>query len=293
MDDYRIDEPRARRAFERAAPTYRAAARLEQEIGARMLERLELVRVAPRVVLDAGAGPAPHAEGLLRRYPGALHVAVDWSPRMLRERTARGGWIARLLGSRGAAAVCADMRRVPLAASACGLVWSNMALHCIGDPRPAFAEFARVLVPGGLLMFSTLGPDTLKELRNAGEAAGMPGLVHRFHDMHDLGDMLGESGFASPVMDMEIVTLTYASAAALVADLRATGQTSSATGRRRTLSGKRRWSALRDKLESAARDGRISFTAEVVYGHAWKAATRRPPDARTIVRLQRAPPSGG
>ncbi len=288
MDEYRIDEPRARRAFERAAPTYLAAARLEQEIGARMLERLELVRLAPGVVLDAGAGPAPQAEGLRRRYPDALHVALDWSSAMLRERSARAGWMSRILGPRGPAAVCADMRRMPLVAGSCGLVWSNMALHWVSDPLPALAEFGRVLRPDGLLMFSTLGPDTLKELRGACEAAGAATQVHRFHDMHDLGDMLSESGFAAPVMDMEIITLTFASAAALVADLRATGQTSSTAARRKTLMGKRRWAALRDALESRAVDGRISLSAEVVYGHAWKGAPRKRLDTRSIVRMNRA-----
>src|SRR6185295_11655897 len=114
---------------------------------------------------------------------------------------------------------------------------------------------------------------------------------HRFHDMHDLGDMLGQSGFAAPVMDMEMMTLTFASAAGLVADLRATGQTSSAAARRKTLMGKRRWAALRDALESRAVDGRISLSAEVVYGHAWKGAPRKSVDARSIVHMDRAPRS--
>jgi malonyl-CoA O-methyltransferase len=292
MDEYRIDEPRARRAFERAAPTYLAAARLEREIGARMLERLELVRLEPGVVLDAGAGPAPQAGGLRRRYPHALHVALDWSDAMLRQRSARSGWLGRILGRRRPAAVCADLRRAPLAAASCGLVWSNMALHWVSDPLPAFVEFRRVLRPEGLLMFSTLGPDTLKELRNLSVAAGVAGSVHRFHDMHDLGDMLVASGFAAPVMDMEIITLTYPSFAALVADLRATGQRSSAAERTKTLTGKRRWTALRDALESRAVDGRISLTAEVVYGHAWTGAPRKTVEGGSIIRLERGSRSG-
>ena len=254
--------------------------------------RLELVRLEPGVVLDAGAGPAPQAEGLRRRYPDALHVALDWSHAMLRKRSARSGWIRRILGKRGPAAVCADMRRMPFVAGSCGLAWSNMALHWVSDPLPVLAEFSRVLRPEGLLMFSTLGPDTLKELRNACEAAGMAGNVHRFHDMHDLGDMLTGCGFAAPVMDMEIIALTYPSVAALVADLRATGQGSSAAARTRTLMGKRRWTAVRDALESRAVDGRISLTAEVVYGHAWKGAPRKSVDGSSIIRLERAARSG-
>lgn len=288
MHQHLIDEPHARRTFERAAPTYLAAARLEREIGARMLERLELVRLEPGVVLDAGAGPAPQAEGLRRRYPDALHVALDWSHAMLRQRPVRARWLSRILGERGPAAVCADMRCMPFAAGACGLAWSNMALHWVSDPLPALTELARVLRPEGLLMFSTLGPDTLKELRNAFDAAGAVDSVHRFHDMHDLGDMLAGSGFAAPVMDMEVIALTYPSVAALVADLRATGQVSSSAERARALTGKRRWAAVRDALESRAVDGRISFTAEVVYGHAWKGTPRQAADGGSIIRLERS-----
>lgn len=291
MDEYAIDEPRARRAFERAARTYLDAARLEREVGARMLERLELVRLEPGVVVDAGAGPGPQAEGLRRRYARALYVPLDTSLAMLREHRARSGWLQRVFSRRPPAAVCADMRGIPLAAGSCGLVWSNMALHWISDPLPALREFGRVLRPEGLLMFSTLGPDTLKELRGAWEAAGAGAQVQRFRDMHDLGDMLAGAGFSSPVMDMEIITLSFASVAALVADLRATGQSSSAAGRRRALTGKRRWEAVREALESGAVGGRLSVTAEVVYGHAWKGSPQGATAGSSIVRFQRAPQS--
>ena len=288
MDEYRIDESCARRAFERAARTYFDAARLEREVGARMLERLELVRLDPGVIVDAGAGPGPQAEGLRRRYPRALYVPVDTSFAMLREQRARSGWVRRLLARRRAAALCADMRSMPLAAASCGLVWSNMALHWMSDPLPALREFGRVLGSEGLLMFSTLGPDTLKELRGAWEAADAGPQAHRFRDMHDLGDMLTGSGFSSPVMDMEIITLSFRSVAALVSDLRATGQSSGAAGRRRTLMGKRRWAAMREMLESRAVDGKILVTAEVVYGHAWKGLPRKSSGGNPIVRFQRA-----
>lgn len=253
-----------------------------------MLERLELVRLDPGVVVDAGAGPGPQAGGLRRRYARALYVPVDTSLAMLREPRARSGWMQRVLARRRTAAVCADMRSMPLAAASCGLVWSNMALHWMSDPLPALLEFGRVLRPEGLLMFSTLGPDTLKELRGAWEAAGAGSQAHRFRDMHDLGDMLTASGFSAPVMDMEIIMLSFRSVAALVSDLRATGQSSSAAGRRRTLTGKRRWAAVREMLESRAVDGRIAFTAEVVYGHAWKGMPQKSSDGSSIVRFQRA-----
>jgi malonyl-CoA O-methyltransferase len=269
-----IDARAARRRFDRAAPTYAGASRLESEVGARMLERLDYVRLAPARILDAGCGPAPQAAALRRRYPGAQLLAVDFSLPML-ERARALGWRARLAGARRPAAVCASLERLPLAAASVQLVWSNMALHWVAEPRTALAEFQRVLAPDGLLMFSTLGPDTLKELRAAaGEAR-----VHRFADMHDLGDWLVAAGFSAPVMDVETISLVYRNMAQLIADLRASGQVGARTDRARGLAGK----GLRAALERAG----TRVTCEVVYGHAWKGAPRRSADGRSIVQFAR------
>ena len=112
-----------------------------------------------------------------------------------------------------------------LRAGAIDLLWSNLALQWVNDPLNAFAEFRRVLAPGGLLMFSTFGPDTLKELREAYRGTDAHTHVNRFVDLHDLGDMLVQSGFADPVMDMEHLTLTYTDVRALMRDLKAIGYT--------------------------------------------------------------------
>src|SRR5262249_14089327 len=133
-----------------------------------------------------------------------------------------------------------------------------------GERLAALREFARVLAPEGLLMFSTLGPDTLKELRAAAGAAQ----VHEFIDMHDLGDMLIAAGYGAPVMDMELVRIEYASGARLLDDLRASGQTSARSDRRRGLAG-------RGSLK-AFRAAPLSATYEVLYGHAWKRAPSEP-----------------
>lgn len=271
-----IDARAARRRFDRAAKTYLGAARLETEVGARMLERLDYVRVAPAAILDAGCGPAPQAAGLARRYPRAALLALDFSLPMLAAARRAAGWRARLRGRR-ALAVCAALERLPLAAGSVQLAWSNMALHWAADAPAALAELARVLAPEGLLMFSTLGPDTLKELRAAvGEAR-----VHRFTDMHDVGDALVAAGFSAPVMDMEMLTLTYAEAAGVVADLRASGQTLARRDRARGLAGRR----LRAALAAAG----TSASIEVIYGHAWKAPPRKSADGRNIVHFERRP----
>jgi malonyl-CoA O-methyltransferase len=273
-----IDARAARRRFERAAPTYAGASRLEAEIGARMLERLDYVRIAPRRVLDAGCGPAREARALRGRYPGATIIALDFALAMLR---ARRGWLARLAPSRAPLAVCADFQRLPFAAASVELVWSNMALHWAADPPAALAEFGRVLAPGGLLMFSTLGPDTLKELRAAaGEAR-----VHRFADMHDVGDALVHRGFTAPVMDTERVTVSYPDAGALLGELRGSGQTCALPGRARGLAGRGFRAALERALEAQKRDGRLHVTFEVVYGHAWSGAQPRAAGGRSVVRV--------
>ena len=137
----------------------------------------------------------------------------------------------------------------------------------------------------GLLMFSTIGPDTLKELRSAFPPTEGAPHVHGFVDMHDLGDMLVAAGFAAPVMDTETITLTYPTVDAMLADLRRSGQACALAGRSRGLLGRARWAAARKALEGCIRDGRLPATIEVVYGHAWKPVPRRTREGHAIVNL--------
>ncbi len=268
-----VDARIARLHFERAAKSYAGACRIESEIGARMLERLDYVRLAPRRILDAGSGPPQRALG--KRYPGADVVALDFAFAMLRAGK------KRLFERKPPKAVTGDIARLPIAAGAIDLVWSNMALHWASDPLAALRELHRVLRVDGLLMFSTLGPDTLAELR----AAAGKQRVHDFADMHDIGDMLVAAGFAEPVMDMERVTILYADGEALLADLRASGQTCALATRPRGLAGRGFRAALRDKLAAQGREGKLPVSYEVVYGHAWKAAPTRTADGRSVVRI--------
>jgi malonyl-CoA O-methyltransferase len=187
--------------------------------------------------------------------------------------------------TRGLAPRClnADVCALPLADASLDLVWSNLMLHWLDDPLPAFHEMHRVLEVDGLLMFSTFGPDTLKELRNSfGD-----GYVHtqRFGDMHDFGDMLIECGFADPVMDMEVLTMTYASLDDLFRDLRQSGAACAMQARRHGLMGRAAWQEMRKAYEQLARDGRLPATFEVIYGHAWKTQPKKTQDGRSIVRL--------
>lgn len=283
MPEPALDARHARRRFERAAPGYAKASRLEAEIGRRMLERLDYVKLSPRRVLDAGSGPQRDARLLATRYPGARVLAVDAAHGMLRAGQSRFAFLKR----NSPRAVCADLLRLPLAASSHELVWSNMALHWVADPGAALREFHRVLAADGLLMLSTLGPDTLAELRAAAGARR----VHPFADMHDLGDMLLAAGFAEPVMDMERLTMVYADGAALLADLRASGQTSARVDRARGLAGRGFLSSLHGGLAAQLHGGKLPVSFEIVYGHAWKAPPRRrqnqTEDGRTIVQFER------
>lgn len=266
-----IDRRVARRRFDRAARTYARAARLEAEIGTRMLERLDLVRIAPQRILDAGSGTAREARALTSRYRGSAVVALDFSLPMLQQARRARGWRERAFGGPRPLVVCADFERLPLAPHSVGMVWSNLALHWVAEPLEVVREFQRVLEPGGLLMFSTLGPDTLKELR----AVAGSERVHGFLDMHDIGDRLVAAGFADPVMDMELITVSYPGPQPLLDELRLTGQTNALRARPRGLAGRGFLERLRSALAERMVGARLPVTWEIVYGHAWKGAPRR------------------
>lgn len=282
-----LDAAQARRAFARAAPTHAQAAALAREVAQRMAERLDYIRHEPRRVLDAGAGTGDDLRLLALRYPRAGLIGLDAAQPMLRQARGAGGLLerlrARVLG-RARHLVCGEFSSLPLKGASIGMVWSNLALAWAGDAGAAFSEFHRVLAPGGLLMFSSYGPDTLKELKAAFGAAGER-RVHSFADMHDLGDLLLASGFAAPVMDMEMLTLTYTDVDALARELKATGQTNAARARSRGLAGRGAWARMREAYEREHRDGRLPATIEVIYGHAWRGERRIAADGRQVMKL--------
>ena len=273
----------ARCRFADAAATYDSAAVLAREVGGRMAARLDLVKITPRRVADIGCATGDGIRELQRRYGagrGKLALAIDYALPMLRTVRSRVPLVQRLTG-RGPRLVNADVRALPLAANTLGLVWSNLVLHWLDDPLSALRELHRVLEVGGLLSFAMLGPDTLKELRVAGAAVGAGDTARRFLDMHDIGDMLVAAGFADPVMDMEIITLTYATPRAFLADQRHLGV-------RDALFGRQGWRAWRRLLNAWPRDadGRLPASFEIVYGHAWKPEPRQIADGRAVVRFR-------
>ena len=252
------------------------------EVARRMLGRLQYIRVQPQAMLDAGCGAGDNLALLRERYAEAAYTGLDNCDPLLeiaRKRHAPAGlsaWIGKL-ARRGPtnAFINADLAATGLAPESLELVWSNLALHWHREPHAVLAEWRRILKVGGLAMFSCLGPATLRELRQALDDAGLRTATPAFVDMHDFGDLLVENGFADPVMDQEILTLTYRTPEKLLQDVRALGG-NPAAGRRGGLVG-RDWRArLCDALEAQRRpDGVIALSIEVAYGHAWRAAAHR------------------
>ncbi len=284
-----FDKRLLRRSFERAATSYDEAAVLQHEVCRRMDERLDLIKLQPALILDAGCGTGNALPALRARYPQGRVIALDLAFTMLQQARRRGGtsWWRSLLQQRPAA-LCADIEHLPLATGSVDLVWSNLALQWMNEPERAFAEFHRVLAPGGLLMFSTFGPDTLKELRAAYSGVDRHTHVSRFVDLHDIGDMLVQRGFGDPVMDMEPFTLTYSDVRTLMRELKAIGAHNVTRERPPGLTGRARLAAVAAAYEDLRRDGTLPATFEVVYGHAWKPQPRVTGSGKRIIDIKPA-----
>ncbi|SFN64548.1 malonyl-ACP O-methyltransferase BioC [Nitrosospira briensis] len=278
--DHTIDKRQVRTAFERAAPDYDKAAILQREVCDRMLSRLDYIKHLPDVILDAGSGTGYGTRKLLTRYPAARMLAIDIAPAMhLQARPSPSPWrqllkLGRTEGRNQTSYIAGDIEQLPFKDSCAGLVWSNLVLQWCNDLEKTFSEVHRVLHTGGLFMFSTFGPDTLKELRQAFRNIDDYSHVNRFTDMHDIGDTLVHSGFATPVMDMEYFTLTYDDVIGVMRDLKAIGAHNVTQGRRRGLTGKAAWQKAVGHYESKRIAGKLPATFEVVYGHAWKLQPR-------------------
>jgi malonyl-CoA O-methyltransferase len=272
----KLDSGGARHAFGRAARRLDGNGGVVEEVARRMQERLDYVRLEPGNILDLGCGMAP-AGMLAQRYPAARVTGIDSSIGPLVVAGARKTFLSHLKEALGWGSargqiglVCGDMCNLPFADASVDLVWSNLALAWAADLGKAFIECHRVLKDGGLLMFSSYGPDTLCELRAAFRCADDYPHVHEFVDMHDVGDLLVAGGFSDPVMDMDKIVCTYADVLSLVRDLRRGGQTNVMERRRRGLTGRNAWNAMTSAYPVRASDARIGATFEIVYGHAWK-----------------------
>jgi len=267
-DTFRLDRPRLRAAFDRASESYEAAARLQAEVAAELLTRLDAFDFSPGIVLDLGAGTGRVTRELKRRYPRALVIALDLAPGMLRAaRRNQPMW-------RRFARVCADALRLPLRSASVDIVFSSLMLQWCEPLDAALAEVRRVLRPDGHFAFSTFGPDTLQELRAAWAAVDAHTHVNRFIDVQGVGQSLTHAGLAEPVLDVDRIEIGYPDTLTLMRDLKAIGAHNATAGRPRTLLGRGRLERMSAAYEAFRRGTQLPATYEVIYGASWGAAGR-------------------
>ena len=260
---------------------------LHEEVARRMEDRLQWIRQAPQAWChwDAVRGglqvhalvSARYTKARCQIYESAAHCLP-----VAQQALARPWWSPARWGGGG-------LEWGAPADASVQMLWANMALHTAADPEGLIAQWHRALAVDGYLMFSCLGPDTLRELHAVYADLGWPPAGHAFTDMHDWGDMLVHAGFAEPVMDMERITLTFATPERLVQELRELG-CNLHPGRFGALRG-RRWrerlyQALADRLADPGNGGQLALTFEIIYGHAFKPAPRVRVDARSAVSLE-------
>jgi malonyl-CoA O-methyltransferase len=265
-------DPIAVSRWDRTAPL--ASPWLHEEVARRMMDRLQWIKLQPRAWVHWGAlrGGIQAQEKLAGAYPKSRCFVVESSSERAQaaiKNIAKPWWRPRRW-------LAAPVHFEAPPAGTADMLWANMALHESADPQALLARWHQALKVDGFLMFSCLGPDTAKELREVYAQLGWPPAGHELTDMHDWGDMLVQTGFAEPVMDMERITLTYATPARLLEDIRELGRNFH-PARFPALRG-RAWKA---QLESAlsrhlvrGEDGRLSLTFEIIYGHALKAPPR-------------------
>jgi len=272
MNPNTLDKRQVRYAFERAATHYDHSAVLQQEVNDRMFGRLDYINYLPATILDAGSGTGYGTRKLSKRYSDSRLIAMDIAQAMLQHARPDDTWWHRYwpFENKQTQYICSDIENLPIYDDSIGMIWSNLTVQWCNDLDRTFCEMSRVLKAEGLLMFSTFGPDTLQELRKAFSQVDDFVHVNQFADMHDIGDILVRNRFATPVMDMEYITLTYNDVTSIMRDLKAIGAHNVALGRRRGLMGKTKWQKVIDYYETLRDNGKLPATYEVIYGHAWK-----------------------
>jgi malonyl-CoA O-methyltransferase len=267
---FSLDTRSVRRSFDAASTRYDNAAVLQKEVRARLLARLDFIKLEPRVIVDLGTGTGHASRALRARFPRAHVIALDLAPGMLAAAGRQLGWRRRF------SRLCADARQLPIQDQSVDLVFSNLMLQWCDPPDAVLNEIRRILKPSGLFTFTSFGPDTLRELRAAWAAVDDRPHVHRFIDMHDLGDALVRAGLAEPVLDVESFTLTYGDAMALMRELKEIGAHNAAQGRGAGLMGRGALRTLQHAYERYRREGVLPATYEVVYGQAWGTGIKLP-----------------
>jgi malonyl-CoA O-methyltransferase len=269
-----INKTKVAASFNRSAQDYANHAVLQRTVAERLLERLELVNISPKMIIDVGSGPGGAARQLAKMYKGAQVLQLDLSMEMLRQSRSQD---SRFFSKQQY--ICGDAESLPLGRDTAELVFSSLMLQWCNDLDAAFTQMQNTLKKQGLFLFATLGPDTLKELQSSWAEVDDELHVNTFIDMHDVGDALLRAGFVEPVMDVEHISLTYEDCFSLMKDLKTLGASNADDNRSRGLTGKNKIKDLESAYEKYRTGGRLPATYEVVYGHAWAPLQATPPDS--------------
>lgn len=257
------------KAFNQHAAEYEFAAKVQQEIGLRLLERLHYLKRPPERILDLGCGSGFFSRELIRLYPKAQIIGVDLAEQMLAQAQRKHSW------RRKWPLVAADMHHLPFATGIFDLIFANQVIHWGNSLAQVFREINRVMKVNGCFMFTTLGPDTFKELKNAWSVVNEYAHVNEFPDMHDVGDCLMAEHFLEPVMDMELLAVHYQTLPSLLNSLKAQGVKNINRARSQGLTGKKSWNQFEQNYSKMQTNtGKYPLTYEVVYGQAWKGEQR-------------------
>lgn len=263
-ETFQLDRRAVVQAFDRASASYDAAAALQERVRNELLERIQELKLSPLAILDLGAGTGHASRALKRRYPKSLTVAVDIAPGMLARAKLQSRWLRRFERVR------ADAYSLPFRDASFDLVFSSLMLQWCDDLDTVFAEIARVLKPGGALLFSTFGPGTLGELREAWGASDAPGNhVNHFFDPHAIGSALMHAGLSEPVLDVDRTVIDYPDVLTLMRELKAIGAHNVTAGRARGLTGRKRLTAMTQAYETQRRGGKLPATYEVIHAICW------------------------
>jgi len=264
-----LDRNRVAKNFSIAAAGYEQHAVLQKLVAERLLSRLDLIKLDPEWIIDAGSGTGHSARALKKKYRAARVLQIDLALAMLscsRKKTSR--WFS------GQYYTCADVEKLPVVTGKIDLLFSSLMLQWCNDPDRTMAETGRVLRKNGLYIFSTLGPGTLRELRESWAGVDDGRHVHTFIDMHDVGDALVRAGMEGVVMESEEITLNYQDCAGLMHDLKALGASNAISSRHKGMTGRHKMQRMVQNYEKYRRAGSLPATYEVIYGHAWAPAER-------------------
>ena len=245
-----------RSTFNDAASNYDDNAFLQSEIANRLAEKLKVISIKPQTIIDLGSGTGLLSNKTAEIFPNANLICVDFAQQSLLKNPQN-------------LKVCANAYELPFASNSVDFIVSNLMMQWCPDLKALFNECFRVLKPEGLILFTTFGPDTLKELKRSWSAVDSSAHVNNFIDMHDIGDQMLQSGFQSPIMEMENITLTYEKVLDLMHDLKSIGA-QNVDSRSKALTGKTKFKKMIEMYESYRSDGKLPATYEVIYGHAWK-----------------------